>query len=230
MQQQRNMRKQYRFSPTLLNDFNYYLTEKGSEFDNIWITEEKLIDRINGVRSPASKAMDFGNLFESAVTTNMNVDFIEEGVVLGKVDNEDLVCSFDVYALGKKKFGKGILQQYVNYTIHLPTYDLILHGYVDHIFGGVATDIKTGSKLEYHSFKDTFQHSVYMIALRGMGVNVHRFDYWKTDFKDWILESYTLDVNDYERVIDIATQLVAFMESNKDKISKDRLNDNGYSS
>lgn len=214
------MKKRYKIYPSLLNDFYNYLTSKGeTETTDAWVTEEKLLSRINREDRTVSEKMVLGILFEDAVfDRSIPIDENSDGElaytlsgqkegVFAKAD-----CKVEVLQVAKRLYLGGMTQVLVSSIMEFPNYDVELYGKIDVVKQSTAVDIKYTSRPEYAKFKDSFQHPVYLRGLKHQYGADCSFDYFVTDLTDWSLETYVYNDQEEERLREIVRRFVEYLE------------------
>jgi len=154
----------YRFYPTLLNTFSRYLNGGN-------LSVQQLLDTINRVPAPTTRAQEQGISFEDAAVKGEGEERF----------NPDLLEKI------RRHLPRPIVetQVYCHYQID----DVLFYGYVDLIGKYKAVDIKTTASYQYPRY--TFNHqNLYLHALKKRGIRL--MEYLITDFKDVYVESYAL--------------------------------------
>lgn len=140
---------QYRFYPTLLNNFARYV--RGGN-----LSVQELLDSINRVAGPATAAQQRGVSFEDAVV---------------KGEGED---QFDADILRKvrKLLPRPIVetQVYCQWEID----DVLFYGYVDLVGKFKAVDLKTTASYRPGRFADNHQN-LYLHALKRRGIKLMEY-------------------------------------------------------
>jgi hypothetical protein len=202
----------YRLYPTLLNSFSLYLNQTRDANGKIIVDEIEMIERINRVKKPATKAQQKGVDFERAVTLGENEELFAEGII-DKARN--LIPD-------KYKTQFYVESRYKNAQIY---------GYVDGVGEHVAFDLKSTSFYEPGRFLKNHQN-LYLLGLQKFGIE--QLDYVITDFSDVYVESYQLSTMDFNPLYDQIEKFTAFLEENKrfirdKKIIDRKTNDNQLS-
>ncbi|MEY3645806.1 MAG: hypothetical protein RL127_514 [Bacteroidota bacterium] len=202
----------YRLYPTLLNSFSLYLNQTRDANGKIIVDEIEMIERINRVKKPTTKAQQKGVDFERAVTLGENEELFAEGII-DKARN--LIPD-------KYKTQFYVESRYKNAQIY---------GYVDGVGEHVAFDLKSTSFYEPGRFLKNHQN-LYLLGLQKFGIE--QLDYVITDFSDVYVESYQLSTMDFNPLYDQIEKFTAFLEENKrfirdKKIIDRKTNDNQLS-
>ena len=202
----------YRLYPTLLNSFSLYLNQTRDANGKIIVDEIEMIERINRVKNPTTKAQQKGVDFERAVTLGENEELFAEGII-DKARN--LIPD-------KYKTQFYVESRYKNAQIY---------GYVDGVGEHVAFDLKSTSFYEPGRFLKNHQN-LYLLGLQKFGIE--QLDYVITDFSDVYVESYQLSTMDFNPLYDQIEKFTAFLEENKrfirdKKIIDRKTNDNQLS-
>lgn len=202
----------YRLYPTLLNSFALYLNQTRDGNGKIIVDEIEMIERINRVKKPTTKAQQKGVDFERAVTLGENEELFAEGII-DKARN--LIPR-------KYKTQFYVESRYKNAQIY---------GYVDGVGEHVAFDLKSTSFYEPGRFLKNHQN-LYLLGLQKFGIE--QLDYVITDFTDVYVESYQLSTLDFSPLYEQIEKFTAFLEENKrfirdKKIVDRKANDNQLS-
>ncbi|MFD3394167.1 hypothetical protein U0R10_06010 [Aquirufa sp. OSTEICH-129V] len=202
----------FRLYPTLLNSFSLYLNQTRDAHGKIIVDEIEMIERINRVKKPTTKAQQKGVDFERAVTLGENEDLFAEGII-DKARN--LIPD-------KYKTQFYVESRYKNTQIY---------GYVDGVGEHVAFDLKSTSFYEPGRFLKNHQN-LYLLGLQKFGIE--QLDYVITDFTDVYVESYHLNTMDFNPLYEQIEKFTAFLEENKrfirdKKIVDRKANDNQLS-
>ena len=202
----------YRLYPTLLNSFSLYLNQTRDANGKIIVDEIEMIERINRVKKPTTKAQQRGVDFERAVTLGENEELFAEGII-DKARN--LIPD-------KYKTQFYVESRYKNAQIY---------GYVDGVGEHVAFDLKSTSFYEPGRFLKNHQN-LYLLGLQKFGIE--QLDYVITDFTDVYVESYQLSTMDFNPLYEQIEKFTAFLEENKrfirdKKIIDRKANDNQLS-
>ena len=202
----------YRLYPTLLNSFSLYQSQARDSFGKIIVDDIEMIERINRVRKPTSKAQQKGMDFERAVILGENEELFAEGII-DKARN--LIPD-------KYKTQFYVESRYKNAQIY---------GYVDGVGEHVAFDLKSTSFYEPGRFLKNHQN-LYLLGLQKFGIE--QLDYVITDFNDVYVESYQLSTMDFNPLYEQIEKFTAFLEENKrfirdKKIVDRKANDNQLS-
>jgi hypothetical protein len=202
----------YRLYPTLLNSFSLYLNQTRDANGKLIVDEIEMIERINRVKKPTTKAQQKGVDFERAVTLGENEDLFAEGII-DKARN--LIPD-------KYKTQFYVESRYKNAQIY---------GYVDGVGKDVAFDLKSTSFYEPGRFLKNHQN-LYLLGLQKFGIE--QLDYVITDFVDVYVESYQLATLDFNPLYEQIEKFTAFLEENKrfirdKKIIDRKANDNQLS-
>lgn len=202
----------YRLYPTLLNSFSLFLNQTRDAQGKIIVDEIEMIERINRVKKPTTKAQQKGVDFERAVTLGENEELFAEGII-DKARN--LIPD-------KYKTQFYVESRYKNTQIY---------GYVDGVGEHVAFDLKSTSYYEPGRFLKNHQN-LYLLGLQKFGIE--QLDYVITDFADVYVESYQLSTIDFNPLYEQIEKFTAFLEENKrfirdKKIVDRKANDNQLS-
>ncbi len=184
----------YRFYPSLLNNFSRYL--QGSS-----LSVQALIDSINRVPTPTTVAQERGISFEEAIVKGTDEERFDPEIIK-KV---------------RKLLPRPIVdtQVYCQWEIE----DVLFYGYVDLIGKFKAVDLKTTGS--YQKDRYLFNHqNLYLHALKRKGIKL--MEYVITDFTDVYVESYAL-THPIDRQLEEIRQLKAFLEEHRPHITDKKI-------
>ena len=204
--------KRFKFSPSLLNAFDYYRTEKMFG-ERIAETEQSILDKLNRIPFPQSEAMLKGIAFEDELR------YGEPQV--GFTFDEKLIQR------GREELLGGFWQTWLHTEIKVGRYDVVLHGYSDVICRHKNVDVKTTSYVSsLPMYLNSYQHKVYLLAANDMGIKLNEHRYMITDFKEWFYEDYGFHRERYtEDLQEVCGELINFVETNLDSITNVRIFD-----
>ena len=184
----------YRFYPSLLNTFSWYLNSGN-------LNAQQLIDSINRVPTPTTAAQERGTSFEEAVVKGTNEDRF----------NPEIISRV------RKLLPRPIVdtQVYCQWEID----DVLFYGYVDLIGSYKAVDLKTTAS--YQKGRYLFNHqNLYLHALKRKGIKL--MEYVITDFTDVYVESYTL-THPIDKQLEEIRQFKAFLEEHRSLITDKKI-------
>lgn len=187
----------YQFYPTLLNEYHRYLTNPSKDaFD-------MLINRIN--RVPITdpellKKFGKGISFESAVLKDKPHKF-----------DPELVNGAREMLPTKLKS-----QQFIQF-IHK---NIRFYGYADVVGEGRVIDIKTTKTHRPNRHDFNFQN-LYLYALKGAGFR--QMDYLICDFNQLYVETYDVEVYDFNYLLNEMEQFATFVEEHKNLITDKKI-------
>ena len=184
----------YRFYPTLLNTFSWYLS--GDK-----MSDQEMIAVINRVPTPTTAAQERGISFEEAVV---------KGTDEARFDP-------DILAKVRKLLPRPIVevQVYCQWEIE----DVLFYGYVDLIGKYKAVDLKTTRSYQKDRYLNNHQN-LYLHALKRRGIKL--MEYVITDFNDVYLESYPL-THPIERQLEEIRQFKQFLDQNRELITDKKI-------
>lgn len=196
--------RRYNIYPTLLNDFDLYQREVGAG-DGVdpWVTEEKLLARINRVDREETEKMRKGVDFEKAVryADTANPEFTS---VLPEFIREARNAAWDIYVETQFMLEGNLIR---------------LYGRIDYTQRDMGVDVKTTSRYEFPAFVHSFQHRVYMKAARESGILMEHFEYRITDFKNIYRETFSWKDSMNDDITRICRDFIQFLEIRKELIS-----------
>lgn len=224
------MQPNYKFYPTLLDAFQYYLnSEQESAF-------EEFINKLNRVpftSEAAEKGTAFNDLIDTVIIAfrDNDVDFIQSYNEIG----EDDKIQWKGFEFKKKivhQFYYSLKYSYPQVFVKatLPTSKglVLLYGYIDNTRFGSPVDIKTTGKYEFPKYLANWQHIVYPYCLiHGHGVQPEAaclFSYEVTDFNNIYKEDYMYDEErDLKRLVSHVEHLISFIEQHRHLITDKKL-------
>lgn len=202
----------YRLYPTLLNSFSLYVQQTRDSAGKIIVDEIEMIERINRVKKPTTKAQQKGMDFERAVILGEDEELFAEGII------------DQARALIPEKYK-------TQYYVESRFKNALIYGYVDGVGDQIAFDLKSTSFYEPGRFAKNHQN-LYLLGLQKLGIE--QLDYVITDFKAVYKETYYLNQYDFSPLYAQIEQFQAFLEENKKfirdkKIFDRKSNDNQLS-
>jgi len=208
MQRQNRTRMQhnYKFYPTLLDAFVYYL---GSESET---AEQELIDKINRVpfkSDAADKGTWFNNLIDASITLwdRFNLCYVD-GIAAELVE----------YLQGSQ------MQLYTETTIIVDGAHVLLYGYIDYVKQYKALDLKTTREYSLGKYQKSIQRHLYPVYLIDRGANITEFEFVVTDFNGVYKESYSVDYNSSKLELhNVCRDFIAFLESKRNLITDKKI-------
>jgi hypothetical protein len=207
------MRPSYRIYPTLLDGFSFY---KRSEDEN---AKQDMLDRINRVERPKTPPMLRGIAF------NGLVDDAACGLlrVAGDVAVEDVTCPAWILEAYAARFRDAARQVYVEAPLETSYGSVLIYGFMDETVADTGYEIKTTSKYEFPKYLHNWQHPAYLHCMRHNGVDVHKFVYMATDFRQIYEEAYRYREEDTDRLVSVCNEFIEFLEINRDRITDRRI-------
>jgi hypothetical protein len=186
-------------TPTLLNQFNYYL-----KADNEEEALNQLISMLSKTPTPPKDAMKAGIDFESKIHN--------------AIKNKD---NTNLNTIEKKLFDKyqDAVYQYPCQKEIDPFGDkIMLYGKIDFLLPFSIADLKTTSNYEVGKYYDSLQHKIYMYAT---GNKVFDYDVVKLDEEGnatfYTTETYNYDEEETQLAIFTACQnFLTFTKNNKE--------------
>lgn len=132
-----------------------------------------------------------------------------------------------LYSVAKEfaDYYDGALKQYFTIGKIDTCYGYVdLYGFIDYLLPFSIHDMKTTSRYSAGSYKSHWQHIVYPFTLKQQGVDVSRFEYNVTNFKDTFTEVYVFDEQrDIPRLRNICERFIAFLLANKSLITDEKV-------
>lgn len=194
------MNNHYRFSPTLLNSYYHYTTQK-TFFGKLAVTKAELLQRINRIKTPPSLKMLKGIAFEEAV---MNKTYHANGFDFRSTYTDIVI----------EQTHGGVWQERLFYKFEAAGMKFTIVNQVDVIKQNYIKDIKTSGIYEFPGFLNDFQHRSYLAACmeNNIPINLHR--YIICDFDDVWFEDYCFDYKMVEDIQRASIGLAVFINEN----------------
>ena len=194
----------YRFSATLLNQFNTFLNP--SPYLELDLFDMfSIINRVPELDPDKLFSMEQGKAFHECIT---------------KAELKDNVFVCGVYQFSSKLIDD--IRKYIDIAhciseqyLELQLSDKYkIYGYADHICRDKIYEIKTTRKYEFPRYLDAIQHNVYMLAS-----GIENTEYVITDFKEYYIETYKLNKDFHtNKVLNLCQELEHFIETYKSEI------------
>lgn len=150
-------------SPTLLDSFAYYqsLEDEGASERS----RQELLNRLRGVKTPPSPAMQRGIDFEQDIC-----DMIDG--VLSKDDRPQSPRRTEIIATLAGNLSEASRQVHVGYWLDNQT---LIHGYVDFLLPKIIVDTKTTVSYDWGKYIGNCQHLAYLAALNHLHYQHFRY-------------------------------------------------------
>lgn len=130
----------------------------------------------------------------------------------------------DIVMHYKKIYDKSIPQYRTSGIMYTMYGRVELYGYIDELMPMSIHDIKTTKAYSSFMFRHHYQHLVYPYCLIQEGMNIHRFDYDITDFKDVYTETYYFnEERDIPKLRAIVEDFLGFLFENKSVITDKKI-------
>jgi hypothetical protein len=119
----------------------------------------------------------------------------------------------------------GALKQYfVKGTLDTCYGDVDLYGFIDYLLPFSYHDMKTARSYSAGSYKNHWQHIVYPFAGYQCGLNIERFEYNVTNFKETFTEVYMFKPErDIPRLRNMCELFIGFLLNNKELITDEKI-------
>ncbi len=203
----------YKIPPSTLDSFAWM---RKSEDDG---AVQEFLDRLNRVEIQPSDAMLRGSAFEDVLNAMaMGVPPSEEG---GLVKVHDREVEIAVFRRVHERLRGSLRQVYVEAPLQTSRGEVLIYGYVDFLLRDTIIDTKTTAKYVFPKYLHGFQRPAYLHCLDGTGID--KFLFLVTDFDDVYEERYDRSADDLERLREGCTDLIEFLEANRDKINDKKL-------
>lgn len=196
-------KNKYVFSPSIIKDFINYVEEVGYEKDDVlipFVTEEKLLNRINRVPESTNEAAKKGMDFES--------------ILLGDTPKYGFTFNMELVEKMKAYLPKHYLKQ-VWVEANLEDVNCVVGGYCDIVCGGKIIDIKTSSTYNFPDYLNSPQ-LLYLKALKDKGV--YSMEFLITNFSEVFKEDYHISNLDFSTLYNYIERLQLFVNANSSKI------------
>lgn len=160
----------YYITPTLLNNWQYYLDYKGNQQEKV---KQSFVDCLNKVETIISNEMQRGKDYEELIRL---------------CDEKDLYSYKDSTINEITDYIKGGLwQELVSKVIEVDNKQILLFGYADVIKQNKIYDIKRVNQYKLGKFYKSSQHKIYMLC-----TGILNFDYLVSDGREVFVESYSI--------------------------------------
>ena len=141
----------------------------------------------------------------------------------GKEKTEFLNARTFLYSVAKEfaDYYEGGLKQYFTIgTIDTCYGNVDVYGFIDYLLPFSIHDMKTTSRYSAGSYKTHWQHIVYPFAMKQQGMDIPRFEYNVTNFKETFTEVYVFDEQrDVPRLRAMCERFINFLLANKHLIT-----------
>lgn len=123
------------------------------------------------------------------------------------------------------EYYQGALKQYfVKGVLDTCFGDVELYGFIDYLMPFSYHDMKTTRSYSAGSYKTHWQHIVYPFAGYQCGLNIERFEYNVTNFKDTFTEVYMFKPErDVPRLRNMCEMFINFLLNHKDLITDEKI-------
>ena len=209
--EERKMKQQYNFYPTLLNNFKDYQDMK-MYGERMAYDEPGILDAINKKPFLISDAILKGQALEK---------HLQDGSPLGRFEKD---FEPSVLVSLRAEVAKGVWQVFVEYTHELPECIVRWYGFIDVLQGTRTLDVKSTSQYDFPKFLNSFQHKVYMLGCDNMGIEIKDHIYLATTGREWYKESYHYQKDKF--IADLTTvsrDLISFCELHRNEITSPRI-------
>lgn len=212
------MKPQYKFYPTLIDEFQYYLDNE--------VDEKKLLDKINRVPF-VSEAAEKGKAFNEVLDIWIKEKESHSFQDIARTDFLIKENGFSVElfnTLTERLYG-AVPQHFCKRQIETK-YGLVEHyGFIDYVLFTKAIDVKTTKSYELGKYKDSWQRVIYPWCLIGEGLFVEEFEFLVTDFEHVYSEPYPVPepfaLNG--AVKDMSERFIEYLESRRDRITDKKI-------
>lgn len=143
-------------SPTFLDSFAYYQSIEDEESSER--SRQELLNRLRGVKSPPSPAMQRGIDFEQDVCDTIDCVPIDKW---GKLTSKHQSIITGV----AQKLTDATRQVHVGHWLDKET---LIHGYVDFLLPKTIVDTKTTASYDWGKYIGNCQHLAYLVALNHL--------------------------------------------------------------
>lgn len=207
----------------------------------------ELINRINRVpftNDAVEKGTALNNMVDMLVDKTMdNGQFVlqddeERGVmtIFERTMVEDADGKKEAQLLNPRSFLRSMVMDFAEYydgalkqvftigTIDTCFGDVDVYGFIDYLLPFSVHDMKTSRMYSAGAYKNHWQHIVYPYALRCQGIEIDRFEYNVTNFKDTFTEVYMFkDERDIPRLRDMCELFINFLLTHKHLITDTKI-------
>lgn len=180
--------QQYNIYPSLLDSYDHLMSSDNED------GFQQIIDRINKKPSPiapaAQKGIDLNNVIDGLIARKEE----DAAVIIKETMNADQVQGMMLQELYTNLKGS-TPQVLLTAEMELMGKKVILYGYADYVRANTIIDLKTTSRYAVGKYGGGSQHLVYPLCAALMGVEINRFRYLVTDFRNVYVEDYDYDFN-----------------------------------
>lgn len=241
----------YRFSPSLLNLFQDYLSS-----DDVWkrywgrtskpkkSKEEFKLEKFNSLLNYLNKVKQEPNFYADRGTAfNELIDSIIHGVDSTKISidiegDKNFAVKLDSWTFYfpvkqclkiAEKYVNPISQKRTEGVLETKYGKVLLFGYIDELLEDRVIDIKTLKAYVFDKFKDSYQHLVYLYCLHEEGIEVDKFDYDIYLMNELgevtcsFIETYYYDKSNDEVLRQHCEKFIEFLEENKELITDKKI-------
>lgn len=150
-------------SPTMLDSFAYYMGIEDEEASGR--SRQELLNRLRGVKTPPSRAMQRGIQFEQDICDVIDGKPLEfKRKLTPKHTSIILELAHELCEATR--------QVHVGYWLDNKT---LIHGYVDFLLPKTIVDTKTTAAYDWGKYIDNCQHLAYLVALNHLGYRHFRY-------------------------------------------------------
>lgn len=209
LKKKRQKVSKYLLTPSLINNFQYYLKDEWKSPED---SRADFLKTLSRERFEPNEAMQKGIDFEDDIQHCCQYGEIQEVIDLGM--KEDLTGSIqwsNVINQITKIVKGGIWQESVKKDIKVGNQEFLLYGRTDVIKRDTIYDIKFTSNYELGKFLDSSQHLIYLYCS-----GLPNFSYLISDGKDWWREDYHNHAGVEDEIKSKVSQFLDYLENDKE--------------
>lgn len=150
-------------SPTMLDSFAYYMGIEDEDASER--SRQELLNRLRGVRTPPSPAMQRGIQFEQDICDE--IDGAPHDIER-KLTPKHLAIISDL----AQALGEAARQVHIGHWLDSET---LIHGYVDFLLPKIIVDTKTTASYDWGKYIGNCQHLAYLAALNRLNYRHFRY-------------------------------------------------------
>lgn len=214
----------YKFYPTLLDAYQWYLISERED------AAQDLINKINRVPITDSdsltriaKGTAINNLVDRAIK-NPEILFTDSGLINETVGG--LLFCFPCQLIHDIAFRLhySAQQMFIQSEFDCNGINILLYGYVDYIREDRCIDLKSTKAYELGKYRDSMQKHLYPLILDLNGSPVKDFEFIVTDFENIYSEVYPVDLRESAAIIKQSCEgLINFIGVNKSLITDTKI-------
>lgn len=204
----------YLITPTLLNDFQYYIQD---EYKSPADSRADFLKTLSREKFQPNEAMQKGIDFENDVQNYCVDKFEPTNRIITHIDNgeQEEINEWDSYSVCVITCGRivkgGLWQQTVKKDLIIGNQEFLLYGKCDVIKRDTIYDIKFTSNYEVGKFLDSAQHLIYLYCL-----DLPKFQYLISDGEEYWVEDYHNHKGIEDEIKSKISDFLSYLENDKE--------------